>query len=88
MGQRGAGFGCWLVGRCSGFKAEQVSSETTIPNKKDKNSIYVLNIDGPLNHLSNNWLFIEQNNFTEVYFDIDFEIKNKFLNIFEVPGPI
>ena len=48
--------------------------------KKDKNSIYVENIDGPLNHLSNNWLFIEQNNFTEVFFDIDFEIKNKFLD--------
>ena len=48
--------------------------------KKDKNSIHVESIDGPLNHLSNNWLFIEQNNFTEVSFDIDFEIKNKFLN--------
>tara|TARA_B100000287_G_scaffold414355_1_gene446861 strand:+ start:143 stop:598 length:456 start_codon:yes stop_codon:yes gene_type:complete len=43
-------------------------------------SIYVKNIDGPLNHLSNKWLFKQQNNLTEVMFEIDFEIKNKFLN--------
>ena len=48
-------------------------------NKKE-NTIYVNNIDGPLNHLSNKWIFIEQNKKTEVVFDIDFEIKNKFLN--------
>ena len=41
----------------------------------------VKNIDGPLNHLSNNWTFCDkQNGTTEVTFDIDFEIKNKFLN--------
>tara|TARA_B100001057_G_scaffold334501_1_gene335101 strand:- start:391 stop:840 length:450 start_codon:yes stop_codon:yes gene_type:complete len=48
-------------------------------NKKN-DSIYVQNIDGPLNHLSNNWNFIEMDKSTEVTFDIDFEIKNKFLN--------
>ena len=49
-------------------------------NKKD-DSIFVKNIDGPLNHLTNNWKFIYKNNgITEVTFDIDFEIKNKFLN--------
>ena len=49
-------------------------------NKK-KNSIHVKNIEGPLNHLSNNWSFSDkQNGITEVIFDIDFEIKNKFLN--------
>ncbi len=49
-------------------------------NKKD-DSIYVRNIEGPLNHLTNNWKFIDKNNgITEVTFDIDFEIKNKFLN--------
>ena len=49
-------------------------------NKK-KDSIYVKNIEGPLNHLSNNWSFSDkQNGITEVIFDIDFEIKNKFLN--------
>ncbi len=47
---------------------------------KKKDHIYVTNIDGPLNYLENNWKFIEKNNFTEVHFDVDFEIKNKFLN--------
>ena len=49
-------------------------------NKKD-DTIFVTNIDGPLNHLSNNWTFTDKKNgITEVTFDIDFEIKNKFLN--------
>ena len=48
---------------------------------KKKNTILVKNIEGPLNHLSNNWTFTDKkNNITEVTFDIDFEIKNKFLN--------
>jgi len=49
-------------------------------NKKD-DTIFVTNIDGPLNYLENNWKFVEQGDLTEVTFDVDFEIKNKFLNI-------
>ena len=49
-------------------------------NKK-KNSIFVTNIDGPLNHLENRWYFEQQNKNTEISFDINFEIENKFLNI-------
>ena len=49
-------------------------------NKKD-DSIYVTNLDGPLKHLENKWHFKEENNFTEVLFDVDFELKNDFLNI-------
>ena len=49
-------------------------------NKKE-DSIYVTNIDGPLQHLENMWHFKEENNFTEVSFDVDFELKNDFLNI-------
>ena len=49
-------------------------------NKKDS-TIKVTNIGGPLNHLKNNWHFIEHENGTEISFDIDFEIENKFLNI-------
>ena len=49
-------------------------------NKKE-NSIYVTNLDGPLKHLENKWHFKEDNNLTEVSFDVDFELKNKFLNI-------
>ena len=49
-------------------------------NKKDY-SIKVTNIGGPLNHLENSWHFKDHKNGTEIYFDIDFEIENKFLNI-------
>ena len=49
-------------------------------NKKN-DSIHVTNIDGPLKHLENNWKFIQMKNYTEVQFDVDFEIKNKFLNM-------
>ena len=49
-------------------------------NKKD-NIINVTNIGGPLNHLKNTWHFKEQENGTEISFNIDFEIENKFLNI-------
>ena len=49
-------------------------------NKKE-NSIYVTNLDGPLKNLENKWKFIEKNNVTEISFDVDFELKNDFLNI-------
>ena len=49
-------------------------------NKKN-NSIYVTNIGGPLKHLNNKWNFEDHKEGTEIYFDVDFEIKNKFLNI-------
>ena len=48
---------------------------------KNKDAIFVKNIEGPLNHLSNKWTFTDKKNgITEITFDIDFEIKNKFLN--------
>ena len=49
-------------------------------NKKE-DSIYVTKLDGPLKHLENKWYFKEENNITEVSFDIDFELNNDFLNI-------
>ena len=49
-------------------------------NKKE-DSIYVTNLDGPLKHLENKWQFKEINNLSEVSFEIDFELKNDFLNI-------
>ena len=59
-------------------------SEVKFNKKADH--IHVVNLGGPLNHLENNWKFIEIGNDTkgyktEVMFDIDFEIENKFLNI-------
>ena len=48
---------------------------------KKNDSIHVTNIGGPLKHLQNNWKFTQKENYTEVRFDVDFEIKNKFLNL-------
>ena len=49
-------------------------------NKKN-NSIHVTNLDGPLKHLDNKWHFRDYNEITEISFDVDFELKNHFLNI-------
>jgi len=49
-------------------------------NKKE-DFIYVTNLDGPLKYLKNKWNFKEENKITEVSFDLDFELKNHFLNI-------
>ena len=48
--------------------------------KKD-DIILVKNIDGPLKYLDNKWQFIKIGKLTEVSFDVDFELKNKFLDI-------
>ena len=49
-------------------------------NKKE-DFIYVTNLDGPLKHLENKWNFEQKNKITEVSFEVDFELKNSFLNI-------
>ena len=49
-------------------------------NKKD-DSIFVTNLDGPLKYLKNIWHFKEKKNITEIFFEVDFELKNEFLNI-------
>ena len=54
-------------------------SDVKYNNKED--SILVTNLDGPLKHLENTWFFKEKNNITEVSFEVDFELKNEFLNI-------
>ena len=48
---------------------------------KDEDIIFVTNIDGPLNHLENKWFFKQKKENTEISFDINFEIENRFLNI-------
>ncbi len=60
--------------------------KSNVKYNKKNDTIYVTNIDGPLNYLENNWKFVEKGNSTigyktEVTFDVDFEIKNSFLNI-------
>ena len=55
--------------------------KSDVQYNKDDNSIKVINIGGPLKHLKNNWDFTDHEEGTEISFDIDFEIENKFLNI-------
>ena len=55
--------------------------KSDVKYNKLNNTIYVTNIDGPLRYLENVWKFTEKDNITEVSFDVDFELKNKFLNI-------
>ena len=55
--------------------------KSDVKYNKEEDSIFVTNLDGPLKHLENTWHFKKDNNFTEVSFDVDFELKNKFLNI-------
>ena len=47
----------------------------------EMDTIYVTNINGPLKYLNNKWIFKNKNNLTEVSFEVDFELKNRFLNI-------
>jgi len=48
---------------------------------KSSDSIHVTNVDGPLKHLENKWFFKQSNENSEVDFHIDFELKNKILNM-------
>ena len=48
---------------------------------KSEDSIHVTNIDGPLKHLENEWFFKQDGESSEVEFHVDFELKNKILNV-------
>ena len=48
---------------------------------KSNDSIHVTNINGPLKHLENNWFFSQDGDSSEVEFHVDFELKNKILNV-------
>ena len=48
---------------------------------KSTDSIHVTNINGPLKHLENKWFFRKKGKNSEVDFHIDFELKNKILNM-------
>jgi len=52
--------------------------------EKSSDSIHVTNIDGPLKHLENKWFFKQKGIDSEVNFHIDFELKNKILNLLMV----
>ncbi len=57
---------------------ETFSSHVSYYKEKDK--IIVTNLDGPLKHLKNEWVFKEVNDSTQLEFLIDFELKNPILN--------
>jgi coenzyme Q-binding protein COQ10 len=48
---------------------------------KKSDSILVTNIDGPLKHLKNKWFFKQIGKNSEIEFHIEFELKNKILNL-------
>ena len=48
---------------------------------KSSDSIHVTNIEGPLKLLENKWFFKEKGTNSEVDFQVDFELKNKILNM-------
>ena len=51
---------------------------------KSADSIHVTNMNGPLKHLENKWFFKKKGKNSEIDFHIDFELKNKILNMFMV----
>ena len=48
---------------------------------KASDLIHVKNMGGPLKHLENRWFFKQKGKNSEVDFHVDFELKNKILNI-------
>ena len=57
---------------------ETFSSHVSYYKEKDK--IIVTNLDGPLKHLKNEWVFKKVNDAKQLEFFIDFELKNPILN--------
>ena len=48
---------------------------------KSLDLVHVTNMEGPLKHLENKWFFKQKGENSEVDFYVDFELKNKILNI-------
>ena len=65
------------IGKC--FFKENYKS--FVIYEKSTDSIHVTYVDGPLKHLENKWFFKQIGEKSEVNFHIDFELKNKILNI-------
>ena len=52
--------------------------------EKSLDLINVTNVEGPLEHLVNKWYFKQKGKNSEVDFHVDFELKNKILNVLMV----
>ncbi|MDC0059854.1 type II toxin-antitoxin system RatA family toxin [Pelagibacteraceae bacterium] len=48
---------------------------------KASDTIQATNIEGPLKHLENKWFFKQKGDKSEIDFHVDFELKNKILNL-------
>ena len=55
--------------------------KSSVIYNKSSDSIHVTNMGGPLKYLENKWFFKQSNENSEVDFHIDFELKNKILNM-------
>ena len=49
--------------------------------EKSTDSIHVTNMEGPLKYLENKWFFKQVGKNSEIDFHVDFELKNKILNL-------
>jgi coenzyme Q-binding protein COQ10 len=49
---------------------------------KSADTIYVTSMEGPLKYLENKWFFKDLGEASQVEFQVDFELKNKILNLF------
>lgn len=58
------------------FFGTYTSKVTLIP----KSEINVELVDGPFQHLKNQWNFIQNNQQSDIFFTIDFKLKSNFLN--------
>ena len=77
----GNGLALILYGLTIGKSPFKDTYKSDVKFNKKKDSIYVTNLDGPLKHLENIWYFKEEKKITVVSFEVDFELKNDFLNI-------
>ena len=51
---------------------------------KSLDSVHATNMGGPLKHLENKWFFNQKGNNSEVNFQVEFELKNRILNLFMI----
>ena len=49
---------------------------------KSADTIYVTSMEGPLKYLENKWFFKKSGKNSEIDFYVNFELKNKILNLF------
>ena len=56
--------------------------KSSVTYNKSTDTIYVTSMGGPLKYLENKWFFKDLGEASQVEFQVDFELKNKMLNLF------